>query len=106
MVLISLTGNDTLKPGSWCQSGEEDGANPDMGPVNGPQHKSPLLLPRPLLQEFLEIISQIRCLNLFNSPETFLCKIVLRALFGKAHQAVDRTDIEVFSCLPSDLGNL
>lgn len=67
-------------------------------------HSTNLL--RPLLQEFLEIISQIRCLNLFNSPETFLCKIVLRALFGKAHQAVDRTDIEVFSCLPSDLGNL
>lgn len=79
---------DTLKPGSCCQSGEEDRANPDIEPVNGPQHKPPLFLPVLCLRTFLE--SQVRFVVgvLFNSSETSLCRIVLFS--AKCGEPVDR----------------
>lgn len=52
--------NDTLKPGTWCQSGEEDGANPDTAQIA-------FVASRSLLQEFLGILSQICCVVLFHS---------------------------------------
>lgn len=45
--------DDTLKPGSWCQSGVANRANLDFVPVNGPQQQITSVTSQSLLQESL-----------------------------------------------------